>query len=280
MRTDLSIRHNIKLTGLDADGKKIYEHEGHNIWLDNGRTWISLAMAYDFLGYVPADPPSPIGGDAEPNPAGPPVGTYTRVVNAPVGGPGIPTTAGVKMPWLPFYMGVGIGGNQQTGPVPTTGVFPGGVNGVGDDYPGTNAYSDADPTVPGLERPVRIRTGVGWARWLQPFASVAWGTSSPYMYVKFTCSFAAATDINPASLVLPGPVPGLVYATVPLSEIALFRWDPAANGAQPPPNPAPVGTPYVPPGYVTGAALAYETFPTFPKTVLNSLIAEWTLLFA
>lgn len=273
MRTELAIKHNIKLTGLDIAGKEIYKHEAHNIWLDNGRTWISQALAYEFLGYVIGDPPP----DDEPNPAGPPAGTYTRTISAAPGSPAwVPSTAGVKMPLLPFYMGVGIGGNQQTGPVPTTGAFPGDV---GDDYPGTNTYSDADPTVPGLERPVRVRTGTGWARWLQPFSSVTWGSSSPYLFVKFTCTFNT-TDINPASLV-PGspPTVGSAYATVPLSEIALFRWDYDANGAQPPTNPVPAGTAYVPPGYVTGAALAYETYPTYPKTALNSLIAEWTLLF-
>ena len=279
MSTELSIKHNIRIIGLDAGGREIYRHEGHNIWLDNGRTWISQALAYDFYGYTVHDPPYDPGtqpGDAEPNPAGPPAGTYTRVVTAIPGSPPWTTTAGVKMPYLPFYVGVGIGGNQQTGPIPSTGTFPGNV---GDDYPGTNTYSDADPTVPGLERPVRVRTGTGWARWLQPFSSVSWGTSTPYLYVKFTCSFEMS-DINPASLV-PGspPLPGSAYATVPLSEIALYRWDPSANGNQPPPNPVPPGTAYVPPGYVTGAALAYETFPTFPKTASNSLVVEWTLLF-
>lgn len=238
------MRDNFLIRALDArTGKLIFEHKGSNIFLDNGHTWLSQVLAYDTDAYVRADPPP----DAEPAVAGAPA--YTRSVVAPA------TTADLNMPFLPFYIGLGVGGNQQSGPVPADVIA---------SYPGTNVQSDADPTVPGLERPVRITTdGATWARWLNTVV-VSIPGPLPYTYTRYTATFGAG-DINTGTKIGGGD-----YANVPLSEACLYYWTASPDEATltyPPALP-----------FVQGQAIAYETFPTINKTAAIVVVVQWDLI--
>lgn len=260
MRDSLSIKLNVTIRGIDVHtGKEVYRHEGKNIFLDTGRTWLAQALAYDTTGYIVEDPA--LLPDPEPVVPGPPPPLlyYRREVTH---GLGSPTTADLHMPYLPFYIGLGVGGNQNSGPIPAD---------VHGDYPGGNIQSDADPTVTGMERPVRIRTNVGVApvRWLQPVL-VSLPLATPYNYVQYTATFSALFDINEGHLAPPAGAP---YPVVPISEAGLYQWTD---------NPDHMKTSYalvtdLP--FVSGQALAYETFPPLFKTISVAIIAKWQLIF-
>jgi hypothetical protein len=144
------------------------------------------------------------------------------------------------------YMGVGIGGNQQSAlsvanspPLSTA-------------YPGTNAQTDTDPTVTALERPVRISGGS--LPYPGAFSDLWLGqVQAPAVHVTATqTTFShlfAETDVsyNP-------------FLVVPLSEIMLFTF--AAN-----------------PNIYNNTGVAYDTFPTISKTNAFSLEVDWTVLF-
>lgn len=247
MRDSLSIKFNVTIRGIDVHtGKEVYRHEGKNIFLDTGRTWLAQALAYDTGGYgvlpVPPDPEPAVS-------VGPP---YIRTVTA---GLGSPTTAHLNMPYLPFYIGLGVGGNQNSGPIPLD---------VATAYPGGNTQSDADPTVTGMERPVRIRTNAGVVpvRWLMP-VDVSLPLPTPHNYVQYTATFGLL-DINEGQL---GANPS--YPVVPISEAGLYRWteDPDHMIAS------------YPLTFVRTQALAYETFPPLFKTAAVIISAEWQLIF-
>jgi len=256
MRDSLSIKFNVTIRGIDVHtGKEVYRHEGKNIFLDTGRTWLAQALAYDTNSYGIVDPPP----DLEPN-AVAAAGPYTRTADGviPLGGL-FPSTAKLRMPFLPFYIGLGVGGNQNSGPIPLD---------VATAYPGGNTQSDADPTVTGMERPVRIRTNAGVVpvRWLMPVA-VSLPLPTPHNYVQYTATFGLL-DINGGQL---GADPA--YPVVPISEAGLYRW---TN------SPDHMTASYalvtdLP--FVSGQALAYETFPPLFKTAAVVISAEWQLIF-
>lgn len=144
------------------------------------------------------------------------------------------------------YIGFGIGGNRQTYPgasqSPLADAYPGG-------YGGTNAQSDSDVAVARLERPVKC-TQSAWMKEVAAPATYPNATS-----VQWTALFDVY-DLNLAP-----------YTVMPISEIGLFssRADPTLpNGG--------VGT-Y--PGVGT-SMVAYDNFPTLPKTAYWSLLARWT----
>jgi len=241
----LDLSFNLRIWTFDAQGRKVQERVGHNIFLDNGKTWLGQRLSYNTTGYVRTDPPL----DPEPAIAGAP---YTRTVAAPL------TTADVYMPFALFYIGVGIGGNQQSGPIPAA---------VDLAYPGTNAQSDADPTVPGLERPVRITLEnllvPTWARWLNPIQTTI--PAPPVTYVRYTATFST-TDINWNTVIGGGN-----FVDVPLSEAALYCWttDPDSAFTTYPPALA----------FTQGQALVYHTFPLISKNMAVGLVVQWDLLF-
>lgn len=255
MKTGLDIRLNFHIRSVDAAGKTLQEHRGHNIWLSNGCTWLGRLLAYNTagMGVPPALPP-----DVEPAMAGAP--SYVRATSVPV-----VSTAHLNMPWLPYWIGLGVGGNQQSGPMPAD---------VGAAYPGTNNQSDADVAVTGLERAVRIRVDgldpTVHARWLMPVLVTLPG-ATPYHYVQFDASFGVL-DINNAFRMFVFPVPDEAqYPSVPISEACLYAWDPDAGGLLS--NPAPT------PAYITTNALAYETFPPIFKTPAVAILATWQILW-
>jgi hypothetical protein len=242
--SEIIIESNILVRGVQ-DGLEIYRHEKHNIWLDNGRHWLMKMLGFNMTGYVRADPPAtdeyPVG--AAPHDVYPPGYSYEdrRIM----------------------YIGAGIGGNQQSGPVPTD---------VGTDYPGGNTQSDADPTILGLERPLRIITGADWARWLVPVSQPAGVTgfpaAYPYKWVRFRGTFDLA-DLNDAKY--PNAAE---YPVVPVSELGLYFFDPTANVGK---NYI-VGDPnYDPPVFALTQALAYATIPTYNKTSSGALIVDWEI---
>lgn len=231
MRKILTARLNVKVLVHDAvTGALLSKREGHNVWLDQGRTAMAQILSYNMAGYPPvAAPPDP-----EP--------------------------VAVLLPRLPFFVGVGIGGNQQSGPIPGPGV------GTPDtDYPGNNIQSDADPTVRGLERPVRAALNVGvWARWVRNVVPSLPG-ATPYWYTRYTAVFLAA-DINTACTLAGGD-----YATVPVSEAALYLWQADQDQATlsyPPALP-----------FIQQEAIAYFTFPPIPKTNAATLTVQWDLIY-
>jgi len=246
---------NVKITARDVSGEKIYEREQHNIFLDGGRTWFSLFLGYDTQNYVVGAAPP----EAEPAAAAAPA--FTRNVTA---GLGSPTAADLWMPYRPFYVAYGIGGNQQD-----VSLIPAAV---ATDYPGTNLQTDTDVTVTGLERPVRIRVAAGgapaWARWLAPVI-VTLPVAKPYSWIKYT-STLTVTDVNDAGI----PSAANYYPEVPISEAAIYRWTP---------SPDETVTSYAVAAdlpFTSSSALAYTTFSRIPKSRLMSITTEWSFLWS
>lgn len=144
------------------------------------------------------------------------------------------------------YMGVGIGGNRQL----SLGVA--NADPLLTAYPGTNIQTDTDPTVTGLERPVRISgssspyPGLGTDVWLSSVTAPA--VHPVATQTTFTHLFGQ-TDVSYSP-----------FLTVPLSEVALFT-----NAANP--------------LVFNNTAIAYDTFDTISKTVAFELEVDWTIRF-
>lgn len=144
------------------------------------------------------------------------------------------------------YMGFGIGGTRQLA-LPTANGVP-----MITAYPGTNVQTDTDPTVIGLERPVRLG-----------------GSEDPYPgqvadvwlgQIQAPPVHTLATEVTFRRLFVQTEVSYGSFNTVPLSEIALFTA--AAN-----------------PNVFNNTAVAYDTFDTISKTGAVQLEVEWTLKF-
>ncbi len=150
------------------------------------------------------------------------------------------------------YVGFGIGGTRQTSSsassAPYSTAYPGG-------YGGTNAQTDTDAAVAGLERPVRVTNSPSDLFFRQVSTP---GTFPTAVRTRFIAVFGP-TDINYGS-----------FTSVPLSEIGLYTSvaDPAlpngVAGAYP-------GSP--------GALFAYDTFDTIHKTGGFSIEVRWELRF-
>lgn len=149
------------------------------------------------------------------------------------------------------YMGVGIGGTSQLA-LSTANSPP-----LSTAYPGTNAQTDQDPTVTGLERPVRISgsstayPGSGGDVWLGQVEAPA--THITATEVTFNHLFNT-TDISYSP-----------FLTVPLSEIMLFT-----AAADPSVAPLPLSG---------NNGVAYDTFDTISKTNAFDLEVAWTVRF-
>jgi hypothetical protein len=147
------------------------------------------------------------------------------------------------------YMGLGIGGTRQT----SLGVA--NATPLVEAYPGTNLQTDTDPTVLGLERPVRISGGTtaypgeGADVWLGQIQA------PPEHPTPSQVTFKRLFTITEVSY---GP-----YLTVPVSEIGLFLHNDS-------------------PSYVNvynNQPVAYDTFPAIPLTTAITLEASWTIRF-
>lgn len=97
------------------------------------------------------------------------------------------------------YLGVGIGGNRQT--LDIASLYPG----LASSYPGGNTFSDDDPSITTLERPVQVTPGV----WLG--VGVIAAPSTPNTILRITREFTE-DEIN-----LTG-----TYPVVPISEAGLY----------------------------------------------------------
>jgi hypothetical protein len=143
-------------------------------------------------------------------------------------------------------MGVGIGGTRQLA-LTTANSPPLSVS-----YPGSNIQTDTDPTVVGLERPVRLTggsspyPGLGGDVWIgQIQAPAVHGTATETTFSRLFSQ--SDVSYNP-------------FLTVPLSEIALF-------------------TAAAAPGVYNNTGVAYDTFDTLSKTNAFDLEVAWTIRF-
>jgi hypothetical protein len=142
------------------------------------------------------------------------------------------------------YMGFGIGGTRQ--------LIPSIANSSPQltHYPGTNVQTDQDPTVTGLERPVRI-SGTSTAPpynaldvWLgQIQAPPEFPQSNKVIFRRLLQSFEVSYS---------------PYTTVPLSEVGLFT---------------DLSNPLLP----ANVPIAYDTFDSLSKTDAVDLEFEWTI---
>lgn len=144
------------------------------------------------------------------------------------------------------YIGFGIGGSRQTAAAAAAAPYS-------TDYPGTNAQTDTNLAVTGLERPVRVTATPLWMREVSTP-----GTFPTATRTRFITTFSE-TDINYGG-----------YSAVPLSEIGLFK-----SGADASLNNGASGA-Y--PG-AGGQMVAYDTFNTITKTGLFSIEVRWELRF-
>jgi hypothetical protein len=152
------------------------------------------------------------------------------------------------------YIALGVGGDRQIAPS-VSGNPP-----ISTSYPGGNDQTDTDPTIQGLQRPVRLSgdtadyvhtpTGI-WMGQVQP---VSHPTASQS---QFVCLFTLL-QISYAP-----------FLTVPLSEAGLFT-----NRA----NPA-VAPKASQPSYDATSFVAYDTFDTISKTAAFELEVNWTVRF-
>lgn len=201
---DIQVKSNLKLTARER-GKIVARYEGHNIFLDLGREWLSGLISYASL--------SPDTAQRDDR---------------------------IK------YIGFGIGGSSQ---LATTKVAAAPYSTI---YSGTNSQTDTDPSVTGLERPVRL-SGSGDAYPGQ--ASDVWlGTlqappSNLYPNERVFKRVITEAEINYSP-----------FDSVPLSEVALY-------------------TSAADPLIYNNTAVAYDTFETVSKTGAIALEIEWTLRF-
>jgi hypothetical protein len=142
------------------------------------------------------------------------------------------------------YIGFGIGGTRQLA-LAVANSPPHSVS-----HPGTNAQTDLDSSVTGLERPVRVSGG---ATAYPGAAGDVWvgQVQAPALHpmpahAEFRRLFTQ-TEVSYGT-----------FLTVPLSEVALF-------------------TAAASPGLYNNTAVAYDTFDTISKTGAVELEVRWTL---
>lgn len=157
------------------------------------------------------------------------------------------------------YMGLGIGGNRQNTPA-----IANSAPVVG-HYPGTNSFTDTDPTRSTLERPVRV----SWGN--QPPTAPPYDPSVDQWYGQVAPLVGTAGHPTPYStrfvrVFLSYEVNGIdsFYPVVPVSEIGLFT----SNIV--PSRPSSSSVP-------TNTYVAYDTFDAIPKTIGVDLQFDWTL---
>ena len=142
------------------------------------------------------------------------------------------------------YIGLGIGGTAQlVSPIPTT---------IDTAYPGTNNQTDTDPTITGLERPIRLSGG-----------SATYPGESGDVWVgqvQAPVTHASATDATFIRAFTGSEVNYAPFLSVPVSEIGLFT-----NAADP--------------AMYDNVPVAYDTFDTLSKTSSFTLQVEWTIKF-
>jgi hypothetical protein len=198
---DIQVKSNVFITARER-GKIVARREGHNIFVDYGREWLTKLMSY--LSFSP------------------------DVVE---------TDARIR------YMGFGIGGTRQIAPAfadtaPLTDYTP----------VGSFTQTDTDPTVVGLERPVRVSGGSG-----APTSGDLWVGQ-----VQAPVTHDTPTSATFRRLFVSEEVSYAPYSSVPLSEVGLFLSD-------------------VPPNFRNNNVVAYDTFDTLSKTLAFELEVVWTL---
>lgn len=145
------------------------------------------------------------------------------------------------------YVGYGIGGTRQLA-LAVANAAP-----LVTHYPGTNVYTDTDPTLTKMERPVRISGGSSTPpyppgdNWLGQIQAPPTFPTAKSVLFKRVLDFA---EVSYAP-----------YTTVPLSEVMLFTA--AAN-----------------PQVYNNTGIAYDTFDTISKTNAIAIETEWEIRFS
>lgn len=145
------------------------------------------------------------------------------------------------------YMGFGIGGTRQ--------LAPGIANSapLTPAYAGTNLQTDTDPTVTGLERPVRISGASDSYPYADPSNIWLGQVQAPVVHPTATASqfsrLFSTTEISYTP-----------FLSVPLSEVGLFTGSAS-------------------PTIYNNNAIAYDTFDAISKTNAFSLEVDWTIRF-
>lgn len=145
------------------------------------------------------------------------------------------------------YIGLGIGGSKQNAPAVANNAP------VVTAYPGTNNYTDHDPSIVQLERPVRISGGTGGPPYISP--SDVWVGR-----VQAPPTFGADPEVTFRRVFTQSELTYNPFQVIPLSEVGLFTS--AAN-----------------PAYSNNVPVAYDTFPTINKTAQLDLEVVWTIRF-
>lgn len=153
------------------------------------------------------------------------------------------------------YIGFGIGGDLQTASSASAAPYS-------TDYPGTNVQTDTDLAISGLERPAAVSGTINTP-----------GVPSPAVWMNEIATpgtFPTATTTRFVALFTELHINFGTYASVPLSEIGLYRGDADVT--------LPNGTSGAYPGS-GGLILAYDTFNTIQKTGLFSIEVRWEFRF-
>jgi hypothetical protein len=150
------------------------------------------------------------------------------------------------------WMGLGIGSDEQTIDIAAT--YPT----LDAAYPGQNIFSDSDPTLTVLERPVKLQNGTSNYWILETTLSQPIATTAKFVYT-FT-----ETDVN-----LTG-----TYPVVPISEAGLYL-----DGQTQTDNPYTGGSSpdWIGPNRQT--VVAYNGFAPISKTPSISVEVRWELRF-
>ena len=180
----LKLESNVKITVRNKCGAVVEEHEGHNIFLNVGRTWVR-----DLIG---------MGAAAYPNPVA--AGSADQNMSSDAGQSGNADTLAIGgKTYRVRFIGVGIGGIQQS-------ITPPG--------PGTQ---EEVATITSLETPVQV-VNPGAAQWLKEVLPQDDPTDTQIFPDNFKIRFRAIFGYNDISFVAQ-PTYGL---SVPCTEIGLF----------------------------------------------------------
>lgn len=199
MLADIEIRSNVVVT-LRERGKLVGRHHSHNIFLDQGRDWLSKMIGAKTY-------PDPPEGDVD-------MGGTAYAVDG--------------MIYKVRYIGVGIGGSKQN-------YYPPGEP----TKLGPGSQTESDPSVTGLERPIEVTAGVWMKQVLPQVATDLLSFPSKgkivfrVIYDMTEINFAEVFDSAPADW---GTMSSI---KVPISEFALYtsQANPGlSNGGTPPDN--------------------------------------------
>lgn len=155
-------RYNVRLRTRDRKGRIVDEYRGQNIYLDGGREWLLQHISYKTYPVVVGSPP-------------PPTNHERRIA----------------------FMGLGVGGREQTCRPEALGVNPAA----------TFTFDDTDTTITGLEAPVLWQAPSKYAKEiiLAEYSVPVGPLPGFVVWVRYTAIWDVG-DINNAYVGLPVPI--------------------------------------------------------------------------